>query len=92
MGAVDTQTVRHIAQLAQLDLPEERLQQTADELSDILAHMATISDFVVSDEARDSGAEPRRRSDETVLGPVTHLVQGPTVGTEVAVPQVKDAS
>jgi aspartyl/glutamyl-tRNA(Asn/Gln) amidotransferase C subunit len=92
MGAVDPQTVRHIAQLAQLDLPEERLQQTADELSEILAHMATISEFAVSQEARDSGAKPRRRSDEPVQGPNTHLVQAPTVGTEVAVPQVKDAS
>ena len=92
MAKVGPKTVRHIAQLAQLELSEDQLEQAAVELSAILDHMAAISDFEVTAENRDAGPEPRRRVDTPAAHTSAHLIQAPTKGTEVSVPQVKDAS
>ena len=92
MSKVGPQTVRHIAQLAQLELAEDRLEQAADELSAILKHMAEIAEFEVNAAPAEAGPTPRRRADRPQLFPADHLVQAPTQGTEVVVPQVKDAS
>jgi len=92
MAKVGPKTVRHIAQLAQLELSEDRLEQAAIELTAILDHMAAISDFEVKAEAVDAGPVPRRRTDTPAEHTSAHLIQAPTKGTEVAVPQVKDAS
>ena len=92
MSKVGPQTVQHIAQLAQLELAEDRLEQAADELSAILEHMAEIAEFEVSPEPADAGPTPRRRADRPQAASSEHLVQAPTQGTEVVVPQVKDAS
>jgi len=94
MAVVGPKTVRHIAQLARLDLPEDRLAAMADDLSAILAHMESISDFTVDPAARDAGPPTHGRSDEITLptGEGAHLIQSPTDAGEVMVPQVKDAS
>jgi Asp-tRNA(Asn)/Glu-tRNA(Gln) amidotransferase C subunit len=92
MARIGPQTVRHIAQLAQLDLPEARLQAVASELSAIVEHMAAISDFVADTDTPTGGPRPRRRADVVQSSPTEHLIQAPTEGTEVCVPQVKDAS
>ena len=92
MSKVGPQTVRHIAQLAQLELAEDRLEQVADELSAILMHMAEIAKFEVSAAPAEAGPTPRRRADRPQPSTADHLVQAPTQGTEVVVPQVKDAS
>ena len=92
MATVGPDTVRHIAKLAQLELSEDRLQETATELSAILDHMAAIAEFAASHEVADGGPTPRRRTDVPADTSPDHLVQAPTEGTEVQVPQVKDAS
>jgi len=90
--AVGPETVRHIAQLARLELPEDRLAEVAVELSAILAHMDAIASFQLGAAARDDGPRPQRRPDTPVDFSDSSLVQAPTEGTEVLVPQVKDAS
>jgi Asp-tRNA(Asn)/Glu-tRNA(Gln) amidotransferase C subunit len=90
--AIGPEDVRHIAQLARLELPEDRLSEVAAELSTILAHMAAIADFQATSSTRDDGPASCRRPDVAAQGHTDHLVQAPTDGAEVLVPPVKDAS
>jgi aspartyl-tRNA(Asn)/glutamyl-tRNA(Gln) amidotransferase subunit C len=62
--AVDAATVRHMAKLARLDVPEARIAPLTEELSAILGHMAAIAAIPTTGElVPPKDGEMRRRPD-----------------------------
>jgi len=93
--AADAATVRHMAKLARLDVPTDRIEPLTEELTAILGHMAAIAAWDISavahDEAQISATRrpdtPEERSDGQALVALAAACQE----GEVIVPRVIDA-
>ena len=92
--SVDAATVRHVASLARLTVPDERVDALADELSDILAHMAEISAWAPGPPSATSASQttPRRADVPTPRedGPALVARAADCREGEVCVPPVID--
>jgi len=93
--AVDAATVRHVASLARLTVPDERVDALAGELSDILDHMAEISAWAPGPPSlAPAGQTAPRRADVPTArddGPALVARAADCRDDEVCVPPVIDA-
>ena len=90
--AVDAETVREMADLARLTVPDERIDDLADEMTTILGFMGAIAEW----DGDPSGPRPPAvRREDTPRGTSTDDLMKAAAslsGNAVSVPPVKDAS
>mgnify|MGYP001384421939 CR=1 FL=1 len=90
--AVDANTVREMAKLAHLDVPEGRMDSLSNEMNAILEHMSAISKW--DDEAVPNERPPCIRREDTPKPTTTGLVDASAHVDQasVVVPPIKGAS
>lgn len=72
MSEIDRSQVRHVANLARLELDSDDLDRLGGEMASILSHFEELSEVDLPDEAgpADRGMAPRLRDDEVSSDPL----------------------